>query len=85
MYIDNQAIYWCIDNGKSKKPEILQLIRSLYYYTVLYKIEYKAFYLPTHENTLADAVSRLEFHKLYSCKPDIDEWPTEPVSVILDF
>ena len=85
MYIDNQAIYWCVNSGKSKNPKIMALIRALYYYTTFYCIEYKAFYLHTYENTLADAISRLEFDKLKLYNPDINDSPTTAVSTIIDF
>jgi hypothetical protein len=85
MKVDNQAIFYCVNNGKSKNPKIMALIRSLYYYTTLYKIEYKAFYLSTHDNILADAISRLGFDQLRNIDPDIDVLPTEPVNIMYDF
>ena len=59
MHIDNESICHCINNAKSKDPTIMCVIRSLYYYTAIYKINYKAFHLYTHENYIADALSRL--------------------------
>lgn len=85
MQIDNQAVYWSINNGKSKNPKLMSLIRSLYYYTTKYNIDYKAFYLPTDENTIADAISRLEFDRLRDLRESIQVSPRVPAKILLDF
>jgi hypothetical protein len=85
MKVDNQAIYYCVNSGNSKNSKIMALIRSLYYYTTLYKIEYKAFFLSTHDNVLADAISRLEFNKLRDINPNMEHLPTKPVAILCDF
>ena len=85
MQIDNQAICYCVNSGKSKNPKIMALIRALYYYTSFHHIDYKAFYLSTKENYVADAISRLEFRALKELQPDIENVPVPPETVILDF
>ena len=40
MNIDNKAIQQCITNGKSKDPQIMALIRVLYFYCAIYNVNY---------------------------------------------
>ena len=61
MYTDNQAVYWCINTGKSRNTDLMCLIRTLYYYTTLYNIDYRAYYICTNDNIIADALSRGNF------------------------
>ena len=85
MYTDNQAIQACINSGVCKDPQIMCLIRALYYYVVKYNIRYRAFYVSTHMNGPADSISRNEFNRFKTLCPLADLEPTLVGHVITDF
>jgi len=85
VYTDNQTVMWCINNGKSLCPRLMALIRSLYWYTTYFKIDCRAFYISTYDNCVADALSRLQFDKVYTLQPGIDLRATEPSKIRCDF
>ena len=85
MYTDNMAVYHCINQGTSKEPKLMGLLRALYHYTVVYNIHYKAYWLSTVSNAASDSVSRLQFDKFRELCPQADKCPTSPVPVITDF
>ena len=85
MFTDNQAVMWCINNGKSACPQLMGLIRSLYYYTTYYKIDCKAFYVSTGDNYVADALSRLKFEEFYGLQGYKNSQSTVPSRILCDF
>ena len=85
MNIDNQAIQTCIENGKSKDPEIMALIRCLYFYCAIYNINYRAIHLSSKCNQIADSVSRLNFALFRTLVPNAEVYMTNPVDIILNF
>ena len=74
MYTDNQVVFYCVNTGKSKNTDLMCLIRTLYYYTTMYSIDYKAYYINTKANTVADALSRCNFDIVD--KSNLDRVPT---------
>lgn len=85
MFVDNQAICYCLNQGKSRDPKIMSLIRALYYYTTLYHIEYRAVHLSTYDNAIADSLSRLQWERFRSLMPESDFYMTKPVHIMYDF
>ena len=85
MYIDNQGMMASINSGKSKNPQIMSLIRSLYYLTTKYNIHYKAIFLNTFQNAVADSASRGQWVRFRTLHPSADVLPTQPVYFELDF
>ena len=61
LNVDNMVVCYCINKGSSKNPELMELIRSLYYILFEHNMECKAIYLPSADNVLADAISRFDF------------------------
>ena len=85
MYIDNQGMMASINSGKSKNPQIMSLIRSLYFLTTKYKIFYRAIYLNTFLNEVADSASRCQWFRFRTLHPDADVAMTQPVYFDLDY
>ncbi len=85
MNIDNSAVCWCVNTGKSKDVMLMSLIRVLYYYTSIYNIQYHAFHLFTDQNVSADALSRLNMERFWSLNPNADLAMTPPAEIIYDF
>ena len=85
MYTDNQVVYCCLSSGTSKDPDIMALIRALYYYVSVHGIKYKPFYLSTHRNAAADSLSRKDIIRFRSLCPNADVSMTKPATLLLDF
>lgn len=85
MNIDNQAICYCINASKSKDPHLMNLIRSLYLYTSLYSITYRAIHISTHDNWGADALSRLDMARFRCYNPLADLYSTPIIPIICDY
>ena len=85
MYTDNQAVLYCINTGTSKDVHLMSLLRSLYYYTTLYKVIYKAYWVSTKDNGPSDSLSRLQYDRFRGLCPQADLLMTQPNTVLLDF
>ncbi len=85
MQVDNMSICQCLASGKSKNPDIMALIRSVYYYCNLYNIDYHPLHLYTHENAVSDSLSRLKLEVYKSMMPYSDMYMTDTVYPRLDF
>ena len=85
MYTDNQAILHCVNSGTCKDQHIMALLRSLYYYTTRYNIQYRAYYIPTYENGPSDSLSRNNVQRFRQLCPQADHIMTPACSVLLDF
>ena len=85
MNIDNEAIQQSVQNGKSKQPDLMALIRALYFYTSIYNITYTTVHVKSAENPLADAISRDREDIFRQLAPISDICMTPPRNVILDF
>ncbi len=82
LHVDNQVACHSINNGTCKCPDMMELIRSMYYVLAQYGIECRAMYIPSEQNTRADALSRLDYRGFrgdhenanvhMSCPEDID-------------
>ena len=85
MYTDNQAILHCINTGSSKDDCIMSLIRALYWYTTLYSITYKAYYVASADNGPSDSLSRLDMDRFRKLCPDADISMTPLCDFLIDF
>ncbi len=85
FYCDNQAIVQVINKQTSKDKHIMKLLRPLVLLLLQHDIRFKATYIPTHDNILADAISRFQetphFLQCYGMKPS--PYPV-PASLRLD-
>ena len=79
MYTDNQVVYWCINSGKSRNTDLMCLIRTLCYYTTRFNIDYKACYINTNCNIIADALSRSKFGVIEQFNLDRAPTPVPPI------
>ena len=79
IHCDNMAVVSSVNGGSSKTPELMVLIRELYFQQVMHNFEFRLLYVKTSEN-IADLPSRMrieEFQDLYPdklrIKPDLSE------------
>ena len=85
LFVDNEVIRFSLIRGYSCDKDIMSLIRSLYFYTSIYNIEYKVFRVSSLSNVAADAISRKLWDKLFSVNPYCDILPSKSPRLILDF
>ena len=58
VHCANQAVVEVVNPGYCKDPQLMQLLRCLFFIITLFKISVKAAYIVGHRNTGADALSR---------------------------
>ena len=85
MHIDNQSMQRCITSGTSKVPDIMGLIRSLYYYTTIHNIDYRCIHIGTHTNVESDLLSRLRLTEFFIICPNACPKMSRPARIIRDF
>lgn len=62
---DNEAVVYCIKSGVSKDPEMMTLIRKLFFISSRCNFECSAVHLSSKSNNLADALSRGQKAKFF--------------------
>ena len=85
MNIDNQAMQVAVANGKSKEPELMAMIRVIYFYTSVHHINYQTVYISSANNSAADACSRLDVTRLRACLPGAEKSMTLIGKYMFDF
>ena len=83
MHCDNMCVVECINHGASRSPDLMRLIRNMFYVCAQYGVEVTARYVNTHCNDIADSLSRLQFDRFYSCAPSADQIMTQPNMSVL--
>ena len=79
---DNQAIVSAVNTGTIRNPDIMCLVRTLFYYMAHFSIEAKAVYITSEDNVAADALSRLDLPRFAMACPDASPSPTPPTNVM---
>jgi hypothetical protein len=83
FHCDNQAIVYVLSSGASKDPQLMQLVRKLFYQTALYDCEISCTYINTKKNTIADALSRGNINTFRALAPKANLNMTVPAYVKL--
>ena len=84
MNIDNEAVHYCIQNGKSKDSELMGLVRALYFYTTKHHIQYDTCHVPGVLNILADSLTRDRMQLFFQHLPTAHRTMTRPCRIITD-
>ena len=79
MFCDNQAVCHIINSGVSRNKDIMCLSRLLFFICAQYNLECRADHLSTHDNVLADSLSRLDFIRFQQHTVNINTICVEPV------
>ena len=85
MHIDNQSMQLSIQSGTSKVPELMGLIRSLYYYTTINNIHYHCIHIGTRMNAESDSLSRLRLTEFFLLSPQASRNMSRPARILRDF
>ena len=81
FHSDNQAVQAAVRSGTCRCPNVLSLLRSLFYLTSISSCLIDVEYIPGVENALADAVSRGRLQVLRQLHPSADWQPTPPEAI----
>ena len=73
---DNQAVVAVINSGYSREPQVMHLLRCLFFITAKFHIRIHCHYLPGPQNDIADAVSRNNLASFFFKVPDAHPSPT---------
>ncbi len=84
VHCDNTAAVSVVNSGYSRDPQIMHLLRSLFFIKAHLEIELWAVHIPGVENTIADAISRDNRSVLFSQAPEAEPWPKPVATQILD-
>jgi hypothetical protein len=57
-HCDNQGVVALVNSGYSRVPQIMHLLRCLFFVRARFQVSLYAVHIPGRENTLADAISR---------------------------
>ena len=68
VYIDNQTVMHIVSKQTSKSSEIRKLVLN----TLLFNIIFKAQYINTKSNDIADSISRCQWHRFRNLAPQAD-------------
>ena len=82
MNINNMAIHECVNTVKSKDPEIMSLIRALYFYMSIYNICYASVHMRSELNELTDSLSQNNMSLFRKLSPNSDTEMTPPKDLI---
>ena len=69
VHCDNLGAVALVNSGYSRVPQIMQLLRCLFFIRAYYQFDVWAVHVPGVENTLADAISRNNLPLLFSQVP----------------
>ena len=81
FHSDNQAVQPAVRSGTCRCPNVLSLLRSLFYLTSIYSCLIDVEFIPGVENAFADAVSRSRLQVLRQLHPSADWQPTPPETI----
>lgn len=82
FHCDNLAVVHILQSGTSKSPEIMQLVRAMFYICANNNIEYWAHHVPGVKNNAADSLSRLQMDIFRNLVPQADFHPTIPKPLV---
>ena len=76
FFCDNQAIVLAWGNRRCKQPHIMALLCTLFFTAARHHFHVLLTHLPGTKNTLADALSRMQFTHFFVLAPQADSTPT---------
>ena len=85
MHCDNESMQHSIESGRSKVPELMGLIRSLFFYTAVHHIDYSCIHIRSKLNAHSDRLSRLMLVEFFYHFSNADKYMSRPARIIKDF
>jgi len=84
VHSDNEAVVAVVNSGYSKDPQMMHLVRCLFFVLAMWDISLHACHIPGTLNTVADAISRDNIPLLFSKVPDASPTPTPIPAELVD-
>ena len=84
VHCDNQAVVEIINAGRSKDPQLMQLLRCLFFILAHFELSLRAEHIPGVLNGAADAISRDNIHNFHSQVPEACMTPSVIPGAVLD-
>lgn len=81
LHCDNTVTVSAITSGTCRCPEIMCLVRALFYYCAQHNILVKCHYITSKVNSAADALSRLDLPRFRAVWPQAEPTPTIPEDI----
>ena len=81
LHCDNQNVVAAVNNGVSRDPELMSLVRALFYVCAHNSLVVTCVYIASRDNVAADALSRLDFDAFHRACPRAARFPTPPVPI----
>ena len=85
MHIDNEAMQKAIQRKSSKVPELMSLIRTLFFITTIHNIQYKAVHISSGLNRDSDNLSRLRLDQYFLDNPNANKIMSRPAKFTIDW
>lgn len=76
FHIDNQAVVHIINKQTSKSQDVMVLVRRFVLKTMTFNINFRAEYIHTKSNAIADSISRCQWSRFRTLAPQADPMPT---------
>ena len=78
---DNEAVVQILNTGVSRNPQMMHLIRTIFYIGACHDFECKAVHIPSEHNSIhvADSLSRLQWQRFRLLAPHADVHPVLPI------
>lgn len=83
IHCDNEAAVQVVNSGYSKDPQMMHLLRCLFFLKAQFHLEARAEHIPGEENTMADALSRDNMSLFFSQVPQAKRNPTKIPETII--
>ena len=84
FHCDNQSVCDIWRRGSSRSPEVMALVRMLYFCAAKFDINVMIVHIAGSNNTIADALSRFQATRYYQLAPlaaphpdNVLAWPTQ--------
>ena len=84
IHCDNMSVVHVLASGTSKSPDLMVLLRALFYIAAMYQFEFSSQYVNTKLNCVADSLSRLDFYRFWKLVPGANFVMTIPAHLSLD-
>lgn len=78
FHVDNMSVVYILRSGTSKSPALMDLMRILFFIAAKFNFEFSSEYINTHDNTIADSLSRLDFYRFWHLDPNANISMTKP-------
>jgi hypothetical protein len=70
FHCDNMGVVGAVESGTSKCPQLMNLIRKLFFIAARHQFDFKTVYVSTTDNNLADALSRMDMPRFHKAAPE---------------